>query len=736
MTTGTLNNLDPERLQRLQEIIDQATRIETERRGRKEQEALERALEECRKAGEEAYQEARDNLEEREEKVGQVLVQVEETIRKYKEGPVPAAVEEGLIQETYNLIRSIAEKDRSTLGELNRQQALNRNFNIVLYGQTMSGKSTLMEILIKGKGESIGKGAPRTTQDIRSYYWKGMEITDVPGSGAFEGEQDQRKADEAASKADLIVHLVTDSNPQQMEAQAINRTIGLDRPVMGIINVKKALSTPGQIDLFLHEADELFRPTRIETITGQLKEMMERDAPGVRQPEFVAAHLLARFNADQEEYAARQEQLKLASKFHNVETQIIQAISRSADFAKYRSIMSVTAQGADTTVDKMLHLGYQLEQIAEQCQEANSEWERKRKEFLEKEAPDQAKLKAQKAASVLRRRIESFLAQNWESKDISKLWEHELDQWKRQTLDPQVKEFQENAARAIEKQLQESAKRLESQFQVNLEAIGSIPDIQNFSRVSVGVSREAWRLGTTGLYGALGIAAAVTFFIPGLQPLALALGIAAGVVSAVGGFSGRLFKSKADRQREAYEKLRPALTQNVNEIEEYVESSLREWVSEDLAQAVPHQIIHWTVTDVLPQQAGALCGTAREITNSQMKIQKNLVLKALTHYGLIGEENSIRRVARVPGQAMVIETPVRKNLSPAAIQAIKESFPERLLTGRENQTSEQVAKALDLDITFDKVRRRGFMAPTEEPGKDSMRRIAQMLTGYHITQHG
>ena len=556
------------------------------------------------------------------------------------------------------------------------------------------------------------------------------------GQGLSRGKKTRGKADEAALKADLIVHLITDSNPQQIEAQAINRTIGFDRPVMGIINVKKALSTPGQIDLFLHEAEGLFDPTRIETITGQLKEMMERDAPGVRQPEFVPAHLLARFNADQQEYAARQEQLKLASRFHNVETQIIQAISRSADFAKYRSIMSVTAQGADTTVDKMLHLGYQLEQIAEQCQEANSEWERKRKEFLEKDTPGQAKQAAQKATSVLRRRIESFLARNWESKDMSKLWEQELDQWKRRTLDPEVKKFQENAARAIEKQLQESAKRLESQLQVNLEAIGSIPDIQDFSRVSVGVSREAWRLGTTGLSGALGIAAAVTFFIPGLQPLSLALGIAAGVVSAVGGFLGRLFKSKADRQREAYEKLRPALTRNVNEIEDYVERSLRGMGQRRLGAGRPppnHPLDSYR----RPHAAsGALCGTAREITNSQMNIEKNLILKALTHYGLIGAENSIRRVARVPGQAMVIETPVRKNLSPAAIQAIKELFPERLLIGRENQTSEQVARALNLDITFDKVWRRGFIAPTEEPGKDSMRRIAQMLTGYHITQHG
>ena len=735
-TTGTPDVFDTGRLQRLQEILDQAARIEAERRARNEREALEKALEGCRKAAEEACQEARDNLQDLDAKVGQDLARVREIIKKYKEGPVPADQEDGLIRKAEDLIRSIAERDRKALEELDRQQAADRNFNVVLYGQTMSGKSTLMEILTKGKGESIGNGTPRTTRDIRSYHWKGMEITDVPGSGAFEGEEDQRKADEAALKADLIVHLITDSNPQQMEAQAINRTMSFDRPVMGIINVKKALSNPDQIDKFLYEAEGLFAPARIEDVTGPLKEMMGKDAPGVRQPDFIPVHLLARFNAEQPEYAARQEQLKLASRFHNVEAKVIQAISRSADFAKYRSIMSVATHGADTIVDEMLHLGYQLEQIAEQCQEANSEWERKRKEFLEEETPAQAKQAVQKATGVLRRRIESFLAQNWESKDISKLWEQELDWWKRRTLDPQVKEFQEQTAKDIEKRLKESAKRLESELQVNLDSIVSIPGIQDLSGISGGVSREAWKWGTTGFAGVLGIAAAVTIFIPGLQPLSLALGIAAGVVSAIGGFLSKRFKSKSDRQREAYEKLRPALTQNVNEIEGQVERSLQEWVKKDLAPAVPRHITHWTVTDVLSRQADALLGTAHEITNSQMKIQKSLLLKALTHYGLQGEEDNIRRVARVPGQAMVIETPVRKNLSPVVIQAIKEQFPERALTGRANQSPELAAKALGLEATFDKTRRRGFIAPTEEPGKDAMRRIAQMLTGYHITQRG
>lgn len=67
----------------------------------------------------------------------------------------------------------------------------------------MAGKSTLMEILTEGNGESIGKGAQRTTRDVRKYEWNNLEITDVPGIGAFEGQEDEEIAFEAAKSADL-----------------------------------------------------------------------------------------------------------------------------------------------------------------------------------------------------------------------------------------------------------------------------------------------------------------------------------------------------------------------------------------------------------------------------------------------------------------------------------------------------------------------------------------------------
>ena len=57
-------------------------------------------------------------------------------------------------------------------------------FKLVVYGRTKAGKSTLMEVLTKGEGNSIGKGAQRTTVDVREYSWNGMTVFDTPGIAA------------------------------------------------------------------------------------------------------------------------------------------------------------------------------------------------------------------------------------------------------------------------------------------------------------------------------------------------------------------------------------------------------------------------------------------------------------------------------------------------------------------------------------------------------------------------
>ncbi|WP_201764279.1 GTPase [Halalkalibacterium ligniniphilum] len=63
---------------------------------------------------------------------------------------------------------------------------------VTLFGRTKAGKSTIRETLTNGDSESIGRGAQRTTRNIKEYYLKNLIIIDTLGISAYEGEEDVR----------------------------------------------------------------------------------------------------------------------------------------------------------------------------------------------------------------------------------------------------------------------------------------------------------------------------------------------------------------------------------------------------------------------------------------------------------------------------------------------------------------------------------------------------------------
>ena len=103
--------------------------------------------------------------------------------------------------------------------EVERKAQKLDTFHLTLFGRTMTGKSTLMEILTKGDGKSIGNGAQRTTRDVRSYEWQELTVTDVPGVAAFDGDCDEQIAHDATTDADLVLFMITDDDPQASEAE-------------------------------------------------------------------------------------------------------------------------------------------------------------------------------------------------------------------------------------------------------------------------------------------------------------------------------------------------------------------------------------------------------------------------------------------------------------------------------------------------------------------------------------
>ena len=196
-------------------------------------------------------------------------------------------------------LRQLQKLQRQTLdgveGNLRSLKQKTGEFTIVLYGRTMAGKSTLMEILRRGDGSSIGKGAQRTTLDVRDYHWNGLKIYDVPGTCSFGGEQDDKLAFEAAKDADLALFLLTDDAPQPYEAQRLGELKKLGKPVLGIVNVKQVLSpdrTSAKRKLDLRQLDKkIHDQSRLEEIVRQFKEFSVAKGYNFEDVPFVYSHL-------------------------------------------------------------------------------------------------------------------------------------------------------------------------------------------------------------------------------------------------------------------------------------------------------------------------------------------------------------------------------------------------------------------------------------------------------------
>ena len=251
-------------------------------------------MESCNSAAEDGYLEASEHLRE----LGAIIEQAES-----RAAQLGAAAEthdgDGFIQQRLTqAVEDMTSAHRESLQEIGDNRERLGTFNITLFGRTMTGKSTLKEILTEGDGSSIGKGQQRTTRDVREYEWHGMKIIDVPGVAAFGGEEDENTAFEEARKADLILFLISDDAPQEAEAEHLAglRTLGV--PVLGICNVKAALNTRIQIRRFLRDQERIFDPRKLDELTEQFHRLAEKHGAG--QPIRVQyTHLRARFLAYQ-----------------------------------------------------------------------------------------------------------------------------------------------------------------------------------------------------------------------------------------------------------------------------------------------------------------------------------------------------------------------------------------------------------------------------------------------------
>lgn len=300
------------------------------------QEDLQATLEKCRDYGKIGNDFASKTIEAMRDSLNLASNTINEEINRVKKYDLTDDSYKKKLAESLQKLRfDFSDK----LNELARNVTLlsPSTFSITLFGRTMAGKSTLMEILTHGEGKSIGKGSQRTTRDVRTYEYKGLRITDVPGIAAFEGQSDTETAFNAAAQSDMILFLITDDAPQACEAECLGKICRLGKPVVCLINVKADISSPEQLKMFNFDLKKKFEEERIERIKQQFVEFGSKYGLDWSRIQFAYAHLKSAFLSRQKGFENVSAELYNASRFNTVDDMIINEVHKNGPFFKFKA---------------------------------------------------------------------------------------------------------------------------------------------------------------------------------------------------------------------------------------------------------------------------------------------------------------------------------------------------------------------------------------------------------------
>ena len=489
--------------------------------------SLDDELAKCRESADEGYRLAKKNYDEIRATLNEAAEKLNQTDREQNQ--VERIQNTDLVKEQRNELRRLFDAINPIGDDLKLLRERSQEFSIVVYGRTMAGKSTLMEILTHGNGDSIGKGAQRTTLDVRDYHWNGLKITDVPGISAFGGAADERLALEAAKSADLILFLLTSDAPQPDEAEKLAQLKSFGKPVLGVINVKMAFNINDELDIEDLQ-DKLSDTSTIDATIDQFKKFSvshNQDWSGIK---FVATHLLSAYQSQD-----KNPKVFELSRFVEVEDFILEKVRKDGRFLRIKTFADSVAVPMSNIILKI------YEQAAKTLLESDLWFDKRqqlwewRGKFLER---SQQKLDNlyKTLSEELDNTIYNFAENHYEDDRVNEHWQQRLQS---AHFDQRYQELLQQLAGECERKRKELSDEL----------------TQELKFAFSGDTRTNVELGGTTPWGKIAAMALpnLLLFVPGIGWGAR---IAIGVGSALFSF---LFDDKQKKIREAKEKLRSDL---------------------------------------------------------------------------------------------------------------------------------------------------------------------------------
>lgn len=585
---------------------------------------IEKALHECQAYAQKGYDIASNTWTT----IHQALLAEERKVKKVdkQQGKISRLADEELIKKKKQGLASFMEMDKELKHDLSYLQKQQKEFSVLVFGRTMVGKSTLMEIMTHGSGASIGNGSQRTTLDVRDYHWQGMKITDVPGIASFDGREDDRLALEAAKAADLILFLISDDGVQQEEAKNLAELRRLGKPVLGIINVKLGITEQVRSLDMKRLRNKMAERERIETICNQFRQFAGNFQQDWGDLTFVPVHLKAAYLGQD-----KNPELWEVSNFTEVESYILSKVQQDGCFLRIKTFLDrviIPLQGRMEMLYE--NSGSSLTEAFEyqkKCQEL-AEWN---KIFVE-DSQEKFDNLYKRLHNKLANGIAEFAEYNYDNEDAGEDWKEYLQEELK--LEADCMSFLQERSNKCSRKRRELMDSLKTELTfagVNVE----------FEDISMDSITDTQLLGTIA-----GGALALVFPVAGIA------------VTLINWLFG---SSKEEKIREAKAKLRDALQDAMDECG-YVDTLM-----DSVANTMNEEIFGKGVDglyNALAQMDAMLIGLAKEEATGAEKLgvllnQLNCQLWHEAEGYVAAQEGknlvpSVERIVRIPGEVTVV----------------------------------------------------------------------------------
>ena len=517
-------------------------------------------------------------------------------------------------------------------------------FTITLFGRTEAGKSTLMNVLTHGDGSQIGEGAQRTTRNVRTYSYRGLDVVDVPGIAAAGtgGMEDEEKAFERARRSDLIIFLIM-GDAQESEARCLARIKELGKPVMLLLNVQVGIDDRDGFDLidledFEYEMQDEFDRHQLEETRQSLVAYGPKYGQNWNFIPCAYVHLKSAFMSQREEFAKYSEKLYHLSHFDDAVHLIEKEVCRCGGYYRLKSYSDAVASPLIEMLESL------FEQSAENSRQGRllihtrrtlEHWMNRYIERSEARIDDFVT----EIEDELRREANSFVEDNYNNRDAVQAWNKRLASLKIEARGTEI-------ISDLERECDAKLTNLRREVDFDTKVGKYVERRTRFKAYVVIDAKRTWGWGTKILAGALTIVG--VFFIEEL----LVVGIAVG---AIGELGNRIFGFERIRN-DARSKMRAQLYDSIDEQARWLKKEMHRLFDEriigDLLVYTCREIN--TVINALFNLSNVQRQLAMQINRQLRALNKVTITEALAYLGNLGCEKDFIEIARLPGVATTI----------------------------------------------------------------------------------